>query len=126
MEKIPGIRSKLWSSGAAHQMIALAKNGEIELHSHIDYETVTLDSIIGKGAVGTVYSAKYNGQSVAVKVTKETKLAFTEEEFLFEVALLSALDHPNILSCLGGGVVSPYYFFISPHHGKLKYYNKEK
>mgnify|MGYP005994458901 CR=1 FL=1 len=95
----------------------MERTGEIQLHNPLLYENVVLDEIIGKGAVGTVYSACQNGQSVAVKVSKAETMAFTEEEFLFEVALMCALDHPNILPCLGAGIVAPYYFFISPYQG---------
>ena len=117
-ERIPGFRNRLWYTGAAQKIICMARTGEIQLHKHFAYEKVALDKIIGKGAVGTVYSARHEEKAVAVKVSKETTLAFTEEEFLFEVALMCALDHPNILPCLGAGIVAPYYFFISPFQGK--------
>jgi len=96
----------------------MAKNCSIELHRPVLYEDITLNQVIGKGAVGTVYSASHNSQDVAVKVSKETTMAFIEEEFRFEVALMCALDHPNILPCLGAGIVAPFYFFISPHQGR--------
>lgn len=123
-ERISGIRSRLWYTGAAQRIICMARTGEIQLHRPLAYEQVALDKIIGKGAVGTVYSAKHQDQSVAVKVSKESTLAFTEEEFLFEVALMCALDHPNILPCLGAGIVAPYYFFISPYQGNYFLFQK--
>ncbi|XP_018007363.2 probable serine/threonine-protein kinase DDB_G0267514 [Hyalella azteca] len=76
--------------------------------NNIKYEDIEFRSIIGKGAFGEVYIAKYLGSIIAVKklhiqrVSKKMLRKFNEE-----VTVLSALNHPDIVKFIGACVVSP-------------------
>ncbi|KAA0203652.1 hypothetical protein HAZT_HAZT004237 [Hyalella azteca] len=78
------------------------------LGNSIKYEDIELRSIIGIGAFGVVYVAKYLGSIIAVKklcvqrVSKKMQTKFNEE-----VGVLSKLNHPNIVKFIGACVVSP-------------------
>eukprot|EP01119_Soliformovum_irregulare_P005003 TRINITY_DN1629_c0_g1_i2.p1 TRINITY_DN1629_c0_g1~~TRINITY_DN1629_c0_g1_i2.p1 ORF type:complete len:659 (+),score=62.24 TRINITY_DN1629_c0_g1_i2:1151-3127(+) len=67
-------------------------------------EGVSSENIIGEGAFGTVYKAKYQGKSVAVKDVKndgsveETDLI----KFISEAQLMQRLPaHPNVVTLIG-------------------------
>ena len=90
----------------------LGSNAEhiIELHPwHIQYDDVQFGDLLGRGANGQVFQAKFRGSDCAVK----TLLSFQSdalELFKNELMLMSQLRHPNILQMLGG-------YWDSPHFG---------
>lgn len=64
---------------------------------------------LGKGGMGIVYLAYWNGTPVAVKKVIDALVsddspngAKYREEFIEEMQMLSSLSHPNILRLLGG------------------------
>ena len=116
-ERIPGLRGRLWITGAAFAILSFARRGEVLLCREVDPDEVEFNTVVGKGAVGTVYQGEIDGQTVAVKVTKESNIAFVEEEFFLEVALMCTVNHSSILSCIGAFLQGPDYFFISPFQG---------
>ena len=69
------------------------------------------------GAAGEVFLAKWNGQSVAVKISGEQHVSFNIEEFLFEVALMCVLQHDNLLPCIAANTAGPKYMLVSPFQG---------
>ncbi len=54
----------------------------------------------------------------AVKKFKEENIAFDEEEFKSELAMMSVLRHPNIVHSLGGCTRRDNLFIISPLYRK--------
>ena len=95
-----------------------AAKARIALHAAVTQDDIGFDKIVGKGAVGTVYHAEIQRKPVAVKVTRESNIAFVEEEFLLEVALMCVLSHPHLLPCLGASLEGPDYFIVSPYQGR--------
>ena len=68
---------------------------------------------IGRGAVGVVYEACWEGRRVAVKLFEESSIAFDMTEFRLEVALMTVLEHPRIVGAYGASLTSPDLFVVS-------------
>ncbi|KAL9657689.1 hypothetical protein ABK040_005042 [Willaertia magna] len=65
----------------------------------IPVEEIKLERKIGEGGCGTVYSAKWGDNIVAIKTIRVSDDTEEEEEdFEREVSLLSSLRHPNIVT----------------------------
>lgn len=86
-------------------------------------ENYRLESKIGEGGMGTVYSATQMplGRTVAVKVLDVDARDASKQikRFYREAKLLSALSHPNIVSLIDfGNTEEGVFFFIMEHlHG---------
>ncbi|KAJ3698997.1 hypothetical protein LUZ61_002702 [Rhynchospora tenuis] len=60
------------------------------------------DHMIGEGGFGSVYKAELsNGQIVAIKRAKKEKFGALRSEFRNEVALLTQIEHKNLVQLLG-------------------------
>ena len=69
---------------------------------NIPYRELTLERKLGEGGFGVVYKGTWKGREVAVKVLKVQALnADLREEFDKEAALMTHLDHTNIVKYLG-------------------------
>lgn len=60
-----------------------------------------LNQRLGEGGMGSVFSTKYNGIIIAVKVFDLNNINISEDDFKFEAILLSKLRHPNIINFYG-------------------------
>jgi eukaryotic-like serine/threonine-protein kinase len=74
-----------------------------------------LDGLIGKGAMGEVFSARHAliGKRVAVKVLKKGLVSSQEivGRFFQEARSVNAINHPNIVDIIDYGRVDDYLFF---------------
>ena len=68
---------------------------------------------IGEGVSGVVSKCIYMGVSYAVKKFNEDNIAFDEEEFKSELAMMSVLRHPNIVHSVGGCTQKGNLFIIA-------------
>ena len=69
---------------------------------NIPYRELTLERKLGEGGFGVVHKGTWKGREVAVKVLKVQSLnADLKEEFDKEAALMTHLDHKNIVKYLG-------------------------
>jgi tRNA A-37 threonylcarbamoyl transferase component Bud32 len=96
----------------------------LTLGSDISYSDLKLDDRdqIGHGAFGKVYKATYRGNSVAVKklfVPQELwQSDQIQEDFAYfrkEIEILSLLNHPNIVKCLGGCAQRPHLCIVTEY-----------
>ncbi|KAI8846696.1 kinase-like domain-containing protein [Chytridium lagenaria] len=63
---------------------------------------IDTSAVIGSGAVGVVYKARYANETVVVKRLKLTALSdSSKSEFLQEAKTLASLNHPRIVRFLG-------------------------
>ncbi|XP_052130405.1 BDNF/NT-3 growth factors receptor-like [Frankliniella occidentalis] len=72
----------------------------------IDQRALSLQESIGEGCFGKVYRGELRvadgiAQTVAVKVLKESATTEAEEDFMREVEVMSAFQHPHILRLIG-------------------------
>ncbi|PPQ72431.1 hypothetical protein CVT24_003126 [Panaeolus cyanescens] len=76
---------------------------------------------IGVGGFSWVYKGKWRGQTVAVKVLKDS--VTPRELFIKEVEIWKTLHHPNVLTLFGASSTTgdPPWFFVSAYmkHGSL-------
>ncbi|XP_013856158.1 megakaryocyte-associated tyrosine-protein kinase [Austrofundulus limnaeus] len=78
-----------------------AKSAEVELCKTgwlLDITKLTLGENIGEGEFGAVYRGEYMGQKVAVKIIK---CDVTAQAFLQETAVMTKLQHKNLVRLLG-------------------------
>nr|WIL04199.1 serine/threonine-protein kinase/receptor [Cedratvirus lena] len=74
----------------------------------IDYDEISLGKQIGQGSYGVVYEGRWKGVHVAVKRFVKQKMDERDLlEFRAEVALLSQLQHNNIITFVGSCVKRP-------------------
>ncbi|XP_041086191.1 megakaryocyte-associated tyrosine-protein kinase-like [Polyodon spathula] len=64
----------------------------------LDMKKLTLGESIGEGEFGAVFKGEYMGQKVAVK---NIKCDVTAQAFLEETAVMTKLQHPNLVRLLG-------------------------
>ncbi|XP_041862980.1 megakaryocyte-associated tyrosine-protein kinase isoform X2 [Melanotaenia boesemani] len=77
------------------------KSAELELSKTgwlLDIAKLTLRENIGEGEFGAVYEGEYMGQRVAVKIIK---CDVTAQAFLQETAVMTKLQHKNLVQLLG-------------------------
>mmetsp|Transcript_10147 Transcript_10147/g.31207 ORF Transcript_10147/g.31207 Transcript_10147/m.31207 type:complete len:611 (-) Transcript_10147:1638-3470(-) len=68
----------------------------------VQWSKITIGNLIGSGAFGDVYKAKYLGVDLAAKKLKGVvNLDSIEKEFEREVSALKSLRHPNIVLFMG-------------------------
>ncbi|GLC74942.1 hypothetical protein PLESTF_001575500 [Pleodorina starrii] len=120
--KSPGAMSTASQSivSAAHAALLasnLARQPNVNLA--IDYGSeiyLTDSSPIGQGQFGSVYRGVYAGKSVAIKLLPKMFLGDASpadvETFIQEAAVLSGVDHPNVVKFYGGSLSPPYVFIV--------------
>lgn len=82
----------------------------------IAWPSIRLGRVIGQGAFGRVYRAKWRGTAVAVKTLSVAGGCLAPEvvaDFRAEVAVLSLLRHPNILLFMGACTSAPHYAIVT-------------
>ncbi len=79
-----------------------------------DYEQLEKVEFLASGAFSHVFSAKYKGKSVVVKLLREQykESHVTLKQMRFEQTLLSQLHHPNIVEFVGTGVYNGVPFTV--------------
>ena len=83
-------------------------------HFEIAFESLQLGRLIGQGAFGRVYKARWHGSAVAVKMLIcQTLKDDVVVDFRAEVSVLSALRHPNILLFMGACTIAPHYCIVT-------------
>eukprot|EP00727_Mastigamoeba_balamuthi_P000856 m51a1_g10768 putative protein kinase like protein (954) ;mRNA; f:34577-38607 len=89
-------------------------SGRLQVSHTIDPSEITKTPVkLGSGACASVFKALYKGTSVAMKVFSEDNLAFNELEIRREAALLSVIDHPNLVRYVGACLRAPQFFVVT-------------
>ena len=94
-------------------LIELVRKGKVNVQTNINPEEIKYDKIIGQGISGVVWKATWKNQTVAVKKFDEDSIAFSDEEFKSEVALMSILRHENVVHCTGSCILPQNQFIVS-------------
>ena len=85
---------------------------------HIPYFDLVFEQKIASGAFGTVFKGRWNQEAVAIKTLSGK---FTEKEealFAREVAIMSDLRHPNIVSFYGACLEDGHACYVMEHMAK--------
>ncbi len=78
------------------------------------HSELTFGTVLGVGAFGQVFLGKWRGTHVAIKqLICSTFNEATLMEFKSEVAVLSALRHPNICLFLGATTLAPNFVIVT-------------
>ncbi|KAL0490370.1 serine/threonine-protein kinase [Acrasis kona] len=76
----------------------------------IEAREISFDSKISEGTFGVVFSGRYIGSKVAIKMIKRQE---SESEFEHEVRMLIMLRHPNIVLFIGACVADGYKYIVT-------------
>eukprot|EP01106_Pelomyxa_sp_JSP_P000833 TRINITY_DN1121_c0_g2_i2.p1 TRINITY_DN1121_c0_g2~~TRINITY_DN1121_c0_g2_i2.p1 ORF type:complete len:956 (+),score=111.10 TRINITY_DN1121_c0_g2_i2:412-2868(+) len=88
--------------GTSEVFLPLKISLESKLSSSLDFDEILLNEPpIGEGSYGIVYSGKWRGQSVAVKVIKNQDGKSAKTEFFNELKILEAIRCPQIVHFIG-------------------------
>lgn len=116
---LPDVEPAVQSRGgreAAARLAALPKEFEILV------QELAFKRRIGKGALGDVLQATWQGTSVAVKVLNPDQVSEKSlEDFRREVGMLLVLHHPNVVLFMGVATVAPDLCIVMEYatHGSL-------
>lgn len=135
---VPGIRVILVDEGVIPKLIQLSLEEKICVYRKLNRRDVEIGDLIAKGAGGVVYKGRWDEKyvslslsfsvsfflpfvcrDVAVKICGKMGMFYGSKlEFLFEVAVMSLLEHSNILSCYGANESGEEPFIVLPYCGK--------
>lgn len=91
---------------AVRELISSVVSGKRIVHTEVSDAELVLGDVIGQGACAVVYRGLYRGAAVAVKQFKGSVVEFEPEVFRQEVAIISILRHPHLVSCIGASTRS--------------------
>eukprot|EP01126_Amoeba_proteus_P050576 TRINITY_DN5991_c0_g3_i12.p1 TRINITY_DN5991_c0_g3~~TRINITY_DN5991_c0_g3_i12.p1 ORF type:complete len:610 (+),score=120.46 TRINITY_DN5991_c0_g3_i12:50-1879(+) len=98
------LQQKLSNSSIKRKKVKELATGllqELALEDSIRPKDVVLTKIIGEGAFGQVWLAKYNGHPVAVKMIKKNFDEKSAKGILKELSFMINLKHPNVCMLMG-------------------------
>eukprot|EP00198_Chlamydomonas_reinhardtii_P010592 XP_001699929.1 predicted protein [Chlamydomonas reinhardtii] len=104
-------------SHAALLANGLARQPGVNLDINYEVEIQLSDSApIGQGQFGSVFRGEYKGHPVAIKMLPKMFLGDASladlETFIQEAAVLSGVDHQNVVKFYGGCLQPPYVFIV--------------
>jgi hypothetical protein len=106
--KVLRLRDRLSSSGGSSVAAVSSVRSDESTHLEVlDFSTLTMGRQIGQGGFATVWTARWQGNNLAVKVlnmeqeTIDESAAHQEVAMLQEVAILRRLRHPCICTLFG-------------------------
>ncbi|KAG2449201.1 hypothetical protein HYH02_005948 [Chlamydomonas schloesseri] len=113
----PGGGGVLSPSHAALLANGLARQPGVNLDINYEVEIQLSDSApIGQGQFGSVFRGLYKGHPVAIKMLPKMFLGDASladlETFIQEAAVLSGVDHQNVVKFYGGCLQPPYVFIV--------------
>ncbi|KAH3732426.1 protein kinase [Pelomyxa schiedti] len=94
------------------EIIAQAEQGTAVFHIEIDPGQLVIGPVIGKGSSGVVLRGTYQGKEVAIKKYGQENLVWNPKEFRKQIALMSVVDHPNLLTCIGACTADPNNLYV--------------
>src|SRR2546428_5339376 len=78
----------------------------------------TVDRVLGRGGMATVYVAEdlRHSRQVAVKVLRpDVAAAIGAERFLREIAIVARLTHPHVLPLIDSGQAAGSLYYVMPY-----------
>jgi len=99
-----GISVKTWKEKArSYKEAIMSFATESQLTTKLDPDELKRDELIGEGAYGLVFSGRYRGMDVAIKVVKNQEYMTPEmkADFASEVDMMEKLRHNAILNFVG-------------------------
>lgn len=97
-KKLPGDNQAVWMPWL--QGIAATRAKYKDMPFVIAAEDFTQGDMLGRGGFGVVYQAEYQDKIIAAKRLTNFSQACIDD-FMTEVAVMTRIDHPCILSCYG-------------------------
>eukprot|EP01122_Echinamoeba_exundans_P016880 TRINITY_DN869_c0_g1_i2.p1 TRINITY_DN869_c0_g1~~TRINITY_DN869_c0_g1_i2.p1 ORF type:complete len:415 (+),score=65.18 TRINITY_DN869_c0_g1_i2:81-1325(+) len=98
-------------TGCLPRLLDLGLTGELQLHVEILRNELEISGKIGDGNAGSVYKGRYKGQDVAIKLFSKGTVS-NSQDFKRELAMLSLIRHPLVITCNGGSTKSGDEFIV--------------
>lgn len=97
---------ELWKLRQTRDGVPLSRSPSV---LDIPYSDIALDELIDSGAFGEVYTARWHGNRVAVKILRGAQITEkSRASFQREVYVMNCLRHPNIVLLLGACQTPPH------------------
>ena len=97
---------ELWKLRQTRDGVPLARSPSV---LDIPYSDIEIDEVIDSGAFGEVYTARWHGNRVAVKILRGAQITEkSRASFQREVYVMNCLRHPNIVLLLGACQTPPH------------------
>eukprot|EP01105_Mastigella_eilhardi_P015114 TRINITY_DN3438_c0_g2_i5.p1 TRINITY_DN3438_c0_g2~~TRINITY_DN3438_c0_g2_i5.p1 ORF type:complete len:568 (-),score=87.57 TRINITY_DN3438_c0_g2_i5:39-1742(-) len=109
---VPAMRAVCVNRAQLDGLVQQAVDGHVTFHREIDHAALALGGVVGRGASGTVYKAQFESRTVSAKKYGEENVCWDVKEFWRELAIMSLLDHPNLLKAIGACSKDPQHLFI--------------
>lgn len=115
VELLPKLRETIRKEGILLHLIQLVRTGELKFFSQVQRKDIQKGDLIASGSGGIVFDCKWKDKDVVIKECSAEGVLFTSKpEIRVEVALMSMLNHPNIMVCLGANLSTSTPFFLMP------------
>lgn len=114
IETIKDGRLYITSRGVIPRLLEMVKDDQLTVCNEVHPDDVEIVSELARGASATVKLAKYQGQTVVVKVFNPITMYLNKAEFMFESSVTTLLQHPNLLPCLGVCLSPDSNFIVLP------------
>ena len=72
---------------------------------------------MGIGGSSVLYNAVYRDEPVVVKVMSPDNITYDPQEFWKEVTIMTLLEHPSLLPCLGAWQDGDTFYLVLPKFG---------
>ena len=99
------------------KILEAARNKSLSVHStDINWEQIEVDEdseLSSQAALTKVYRCNVNGVTYAVKNFNVNDIQFSQKEFQSEIALMSLLNHKNIVSAVAASTQKPHLFILA-------------
>jgi DNA-directed RNA polymerase specialized sigma24 family protein/predicted Ser/Thr protein kinase len=114
---LDSVKQRFAADGFATRDLTTYRRLVPDSRATLSYSDFVLERLVGRGGVGRVYRAtqRGSGKTVAVKALLKSRQtsAAAVEQFIQEAAILSRLDHPNIVRTLGLGQFPAGGYFLA-------------
>ena len=105
LARLPQYRNRIVEAGGSpffSHVLDLVRKGQLEVHDHLDEKDLEFVGSLDEGAGSKVERVRYRGKEYAAKMFDADNICYNHEEFLSELAIMTLVQHPRIVTCAAG------------------------